>query len=372
MKKILFVEDDPILTRVYCRALTAAGFDVEHAAHGEAGLAKLQIQRPDLILLDLMLPRVSGMDLLRIVRTSEGVKDTPVVIFSSALRAEVRTELEALGASRLLSKAEFVPRQVVAVIRELLPGSGRVPPRTAVEGERDEGPGESAQVAAIVRESARLIQELNREVSFDHRGNRLRQLHGEMLRLSGAALAIGGGPQAYFAEAVALLLSEFLDRTSQLERSTLRTVTQSVDFLRESFEPGRRFTLSGREPFKILTVDDDSISRCGVQLALGRIKQKAVECADSATALELTGREPFDLIFLDVELPGTDGFEICAQMRRSGVNRATPVVFVTRHADLERRAQATMSGATDLIPKPFNFTELAVKALYHLLRSKLR
>jgi DNA-binding response OmpR family regulator len=103
MKRILFVEDDAILARVYCRALESAGFEVQHAPDGESGLALLQVLRPDIILLDLMLPRVSGMDLLRIIRGSQDIKETPVVVFTSAYREELRAEVEELGANRVLS-----------------------------------------------------------------------------------------------------------------------------------------------------------------------------------------------------------------------------------------------------------------------------
>jgi DNA-binding response OmpR family regulator len=71
----------------------------------------------------------------------------------------------------------------------------------------------------------------------------------------------------------------------------------------------------------------------------------------------------YDVIFLDVEMPGMDGFEVCSRIRTTVANRTTPVVFVTRHSDFGSRAKSSLSGGRDLIGKPFLTFELALKAL---------
>lgn len=79
----------------------------------------------------------------------------------------------------------------------------------------------------------------------------------------------------------------------------------------------------------------------------------------------------FDLIFLDVDMPGMNGFELCAKLRQLPAHKHTPVVFVTVLADFESHAKSTMSGGTDFIAKPFLFMEVAVKALVYVLRGRL-
>jgi DNA-binding response OmpR family regulator len=369
MAKILFIEDDPVLSRVYCKAMAAAGFEVQHAADGEAGLTILQVMRPDLILLDLMLPRISGMDLLRIIRGSEDIKDTPVIVFSSAFRNDVREEVEKLGANRLLPKSEFVPKQVIAVIKELLPGGVR-----RIAGASSD-PGVIAEAGAripqLLRASGQLIQEVNREVGSDRRGGRLRALKSTVCDLADVAITLDMAAAAYFCEALDALLGEASDRVGKLGPAGLRTITQAVDFLADVFDPQSRFGFTGFPAFNILIMDDDSISRCGVQLALSKIKQKGQECARAPEALARCKEQAFDLIFLDVGLPDMNGFDLCAEIRRAGASRSAPVIFVTQHTDLQIRAQASLSGGTDFISKPFHFMELAVKSLFHLLRSKL-
>ena len=79
----------------------------------------------------------------------------------------------------------------------------------------------------------------------------------------------------------------------------------------------------------------------------------------------------FDLVFLDVNMPGTDGFQLCDKLRQSGPNKTTPVIFVTATADFQVRAQSTLRGASDLIAKPFMFIELTVKGLTFALRHRI-
>jgi DNA-binding response OmpR family regulator len=76
-------------------------------------------------------------------------------------------------------------------------------------------------------------------------------------------------------------------------------------------------------------------------------------------------------VFLDVDMPGMNGFELCTKLRALPFHKKTPIVFVTSLNDFESRANSTMSGGNDFIGKPFLFIELAVKALIHVQRGRL-
>jgi CheY-like chemotaxis protein len=115
-------------------------------------------------------------------------------------------------------------------------------------------------------------------------------------------------------------------------------------------------------------VDDEIISRETICSALGKANLTAVSLDDSLAAQRLLERDRFDLIFLDVEMPGQSGLELCVNIREMTPNRATPVVFVTSHSDFGSRAQSTLSGGNDFIAKPFLLVELAVKALTCLFK----
>jgi len=77
------------------------------------------------------------------------------------------------------------------------------------------------------------------------------------------------------------------------------------------------------------------------------------------------------LVFLDVDMPGMNGYELCTKLRAIPAHKKTPVVFVTSLNDFENRANSTMSGGNDFIGKPFLFIELAVKALVYILRARV-
>ena len=105
--------------------------------------------------------------------------------------------------------------------------------------------------------------------------------------------------------------------------------------------------------------------------ALEKAKLKSVSVEDPNAAYELLLDKKFDLVFLDVDMPGMNGFELCTKLRALPIYKTVPVVFVTSLTDFESRANSMMSGGNDFIAKPFLFIELAVKALIYVLRGKL-
>ena len=376
MKQILFIEDDLILGPVYQAQLKHAGFDVVWATDGEAGLNALQVSRPDLILLDIQLPRISGLELLQIIRSSPGVDRLPVIVFTNSFQEELLAKVRKTGVERILSKSQVIPREVVALIKEFLFGAGQ-DPAGGLPG--SESPESKAAIAALQRQLGdhlgscrRLVTEVNREAVPETRVGRIRVLRNTVRQLVSVASAANLKPQAYFCEALDALLAELCDQPERLTVSSLRTITQSVDFLFENFDLTRQLSLPANLAFRVLIVDDDPISRRAVQVALSRIKLQATECGSAEEALEQCSRGGFDVIFLDVNLPNVNGFDLCARLRQLELNQATPVIFVTSQTDLHTRAQSTLSGGNDFIGKPFHFMELAVKTLLHVLRSKMK
>lgn len=376
MKQILFIEDDLILGPVYQAQLKRAGFEVIWVTDGEAGLNALQISRPDLILLDILLPRISGLELLQIIRSSPGVDRLPVIVFTNSFQEELLEKVRKMGVERILSKSQVIPREVVALIKEFLFGA-QADQAAGVTG--SESPESKVATAALQRQLGdllgscrRLVTEVNRDAVPETRVGRIRVLRNTVRQLVSVAAAANLKPQAYFCEALDALLAELCEQPDRLTFSSLRTLTQSVDFLFENFDLTRQFTLPANLAFRVLIVDDDPISRRAVQVALSRIKLQATECGSAPEALEHCSRGSFDVIFLDVNMPDVNGYELCTRLRKLELNQATPAIFVTRQTDLQTRAQSTLSGGNDFIGKPFHFMELAVKTLLHVLRSKMK
>jgi len=114
---ILLVEDDLPMVKMYSTKLEIEGFTVKTAHDGEVGWEKVQEGGVDLILLDLMIPRLGGMDLLERIRVESKFKTVPVVILSNLSQEQDIKRATELGVKHFLIKSNHTPSQVVAVVK---------------------------------------------------------------------------------------------------------------------------------------------------------------------------------------------------------------------------------------------------------------
>ncbi len=119
-KLILIIEDNNAMLQLYAQVFTSSGFRVVTASDGQSGWMKAQEEHPDLILLDMVLPKISGVDLLQRLRQDTSTSGIPVVVFSAVNNAEgIRQAMEA-GANEFLPKATSSPKQVISKIQTIL------------------------------------------------------------------------------------------------------------------------------------------------------------------------------------------------------------------------------------------------------------
>jgi len=119
--KILLVEDDVFILDMYKIMFKKAGFEVETAVDGEEGVKKAQDGDYDIILLDIMLPKLNGLDVLRAIRKNDcKAKDTPVFLLTNLGQENVIKEAFKIGAQGYLMKANLLPAQVVSQVQEFL------------------------------------------------------------------------------------------------------------------------------------------------------------------------------------------------------------------------------------------------------------
>lgn len=121
MTRVLLVDDNPVVMAVYRSGLSMAGFTVDAAADGEAALAQAAATIPDVIVLDLMLPKIDGFEVLRRVRADPRLKDVPVLVFSNSYTSERTNEVWAAGATQVLAKATMTPKKLVEVLQAVVP-----------------------------------------------------------------------------------------------------------------------------------------------------------------------------------------------------------------------------------------------------------
>jgi CheY-like chemotaxis protein len=418
-KRVLLVDDDPIALRIYRDGLSRQGFDVKTAADGLTALQILRASKPDVVVLDLMMPRFSGVEVLKFIRGEKELEALPVIVLSNAYMDPLAQDAAALGAQKGLLKIKCNPGSLAAAINELLAGqpdahdidhllaaskaaptpasppaaaADPAPPATAPRSrpaaqpiQPQEAPDPKPSIGDA-REQARqellgnaqvicgsLRQLLEAFQTAPTQKDRELRLH-DLSRKVHFVAAIAGIADDYaiaqMASAFEALLFSIMDKLPNLDPSLERTSTMAVEFL-QSLLTSPAELRPGPPPHPLaLVVDDDRLSNRLVISALRNAQLQSRGTESPEIALRWLQEKHYDLVLLDIEMPGMDGIELCKRVRRLPGYEKTPIIYVTLHSDFETRAKGALSGADDLIAKPILATELAVKVVMHLLKSQ--
>lgn len=120
MKRILIVDDNQTLVNMYRSMFASAGFAVDVAHDGEAGIQAVKRTPPDLVLLDLMMPKMNGVEVLTALRADPALAAIPVIVISNAYTPERTDQLWKAGATQVLSKANSRPKELLETVRTTL------------------------------------------------------------------------------------------------------------------------------------------------------------------------------------------------------------------------------------------------------------
>ncbi|HYF52581.1 MAG TPA: response regulator [Planctomycetota bacterium] len=373
MKKILIIDDDKFVTRIYEMKFQQAGFAVTLAADGAAGLAAARHMAPDVILLDLVLPGMRGVDVLAELRKEDRLKQVPVIVFSNTQITSSDILLQN-GATKVLWKSSHPPKQVVAAVLEVL-----------------EKPGSTAPAAKAAAAIADPDEEMHRELRQACLNGRMETLAKMKSALSGleknprdigaafefmrAAHNLAGNAGlaglrnlARLATAIEALLSKLYDAPEHSSASTTRTLSHALGVLERLYQPQKSVDLDELPP-RILVLDDQEIARRAASIALQSAQLVATCLAEPETALLVMKDNPFDVAFLDINMPQMSGVQFRDRMRKLDLHRKTPVVFYTTDAAATRTLAQEES--SDFILKPFLSSELALKALAYSFQARL-
>ena len=405
MKRILIIDDDEVVLRMYQNALSRRGFQVEAASDGLAGVMTLRNSPPDLVLLDLMMPKFTGVDVLRFMRGQPDLKPVPVIVLSNSFMNEMAGQAVALGVQQALLKTRCSPAQLADLINDILSGqpgtvdasqllaaakpepapTPALPPAATPAAQPVEAPkppdgtefmaaarrdflANIPKIRADLHEHSHGLSKCRNEVESDLRLNNFyRRVH-----FLTATAGLANAPDiALLASAFEALLFELMSHPALMTPSVHRTVVFTTDFLgllldRVSSAPAKPLVTP-----QTLVVDDDPLSNRLVSSALRRAQLTARATQDPLVAMQWVHETHFDLVLLDIEMPGMNGHEFCKQLRVLPGYRHTPVIFVTSHGDFNNRAKSILSGGNDLISKPVLPIELAVKAVTQLLKANL-
>jgi len=123
--KILIVEDDPLMTRLYQKVFKFEKYEVEVASNGMTGLEKVETFKPTLILLDIMMPKMNGLQVLAKLKANPETKKIPVVVLTNLAGTQDAETAMAKGAVKYIVKSEHEPKEVVKIVKGILAGYTR-------------------------------------------------------------------------------------------------------------------------------------------------------------------------------------------------------------------------------------------------------
>jgi two-component system, response regulator len=118
--KIAIIEDDQAISQMYRFKFEAEGYEVETAENGKLGLELIEKMRPDIILLDLMMPEMNGDEMLGHLRATDWGKNVKVVVLTNRGEQEIPDSVLSLGVNRIILKADMTPRQVAELVKQEL------------------------------------------------------------------------------------------------------------------------------------------------------------------------------------------------------------------------------------------------------------
>lgn len=125
MSKILIIEDDPLMQRMYQKAFSFDGYEVSVASDGVEGLDKIRTEKPQIVLLDVMMPKMNGLEVLDKVKADPEIKSTPIIMLTNLAGSSDAERALSKGAVKYIVKSEYEPKQIVSMVKEILSGYTR-------------------------------------------------------------------------------------------------------------------------------------------------------------------------------------------------------------------------------------------------------
>jgi two-component system chemotaxis response regulator CheY len=304
MKRILITDDDNFLANVCRRKFEEAGFEVGIATDGHAAIEELVLHPPDVVLLDLMLPEIDGLGVLRFLRSREKLRGLPVIVVSnlSYFSGVVQAAWQA-GATYFFNKGDCSPASLVETALKVVaqtPGEASAPPPAPV-------PPPPAPAAARVTGPPPLPPQERQKK-----------------------------PEVPAPQAAAPPAGRFVPSSPGGDRK--------------------------QRPAHILIADDDRVIQGVLTFFLTQAGFVVKAANNGKQALEMAKSEAPDLLVLDGRMPELDGFEVLNRWHQMAGLDKVPVIMLTSEKDESKMASALGSGAVAYLTKPFSPDDLVRRA----------
>ena len=409
-KWVVVVDDDIIQLKKAGTVLSENGIHTTAVRTGKALFEFLRTHKPDLILLDMLMPEMDGLEVLRRLRTDPGpAGNIPVIMVSGDEHPETREACQQLGAADFLQKP-WRNEQLVRRVREMLErdalpetpqeekgNSGRTNLETAAQilEKMDEPLGRAwmgrEELTNTYRYMLRYmeryqgyayqvlftVEPIHRDVPREERSRLTRAFRKSLQQLlrSSDMLFEFGENQLF------LLLPEVHDFDIDRVISRLMEIWHRSEVSREAavtyesreVRSDRRSSETDRVTYSVAVVDDDPVNLKMAERALEAEDFRVTALNSGEALLEHLAYHQPDLILLDILMPGMDGFETLRKIREKHRDMSNvPVIFMTADDNRETETQGLQLGATDFVRKPFLPDVLALRVRHMAELSRLQ
>lgn len=373
-QRVLLVEDEPLTRLIILNKLRLAGFDVDVAWNGCLALEKLRTGHPDFIFLDLMLPDIKGVEVIKEARRDPVFGSRPIFVCTAAARMSLwsRRAIDA-GATKVFNKAsapiDEIVAEVTAFMRDREPEPG--PPSTPVT-EADSAifekipPKVQENVVALCTQAQQLAQSADNPTRTAKCGELRTKVQTVMSSAADAELHL----MARVAAALEAFLKELCEKAKKVTDSSLHTISSALEVLGLLCHSPQGGAAADAPEFTAVVVDDDLVSRTAVGNALRNAGFKPATFSNPAQALEHIKSHPADLVVFDARLLESQGADLCKEIRELPDCKDTPMLSLASPRDLKRLARKPLASAQELVAKPFIPMELSLKALNLVLKNR--
>ena len=375
MKKVLIIDDDQFILKVYQKKFETEGLVVEVAADASAALDTIRKSVPALILLDLMLPGMSGVELLGHIRTLPGCTEIPVIVFSHSFDEKLLDAARAAGAIQCLNKNSISPNRLLEIVRAALAASSSsIPPvipvpsaaREPVAGGRDE------TRAMLARDAISIEARLNTQVQAfaasaigPQRLATLEPLHTSFAKLESDAIAAVLPRLALLARGVTLMLEDLHEHPDEITSSSFRTLARAVEVIPALFLP--RPNQEFEPPTIALIVHAQRGVAPLLAEALRQAGQPAVAFRDTTSALSFIEDNPVELLVSDLDLAQPNGGDFVRRCQAIPGRAHLPAVLLSNQPPAGTTVPNFLL-AHQVLNYPFTANEVVVSAIARLVK----
>jgi two-component system chemotaxis response regulator CheY len=359
----MVVDDDAFVVAVYSSKLKKAGLEVEAVTNGAEALRRLDAVRPHLVILDLNMPRLHGIEVLKYIRNSPELATVPVIILSNVCSDEIMREAWAARPTRFFMKRETTPNTVIEEVQALLTQKGTIaqesPPRAAAVPPSASDATEKEEILTMEKLGVVLAQPETPEALQEALLNLYQVIQS---RLRGCRNGRHSSLATLIGEALERLFEDLYAQPTGATPSSLRALAMGVERLLSLFAADGARPDGLFDPAMVLLASEDLSVRETLAQALHPPAFRPFRIGEMDVALALLAENSFDAIVMDVESEA----RWLKRVRALPGGRAAVLLFLVPTEDY----RPSLVAGCERISKPVLAADLYLKALITIERRR--